>query len=247
MKTFLKETELCAAFISSLPKNWVAYPETYSDILLVRKEDGFQIGVEAKLKLNAKVITQIAEPVGYYYSTRSGPDCRAILVPEGVNYEFTQVCSFLGITVIRMSPDISRISSRYYPCLPVLHAGWPDTDWFEFAPTERVTLPEYIPDVVSGASSPVSLTFWKIGAIKLAITLEKQGYITRQDFKEHKISLSRWIAPGTGWLVRDDKGRWVRGKYLPDFKKQHPVNYAQIEADYNKWKIKEFVPRKIKK
>ena len=54
---FAKESDLCAAFLASLPEGWTAYPETAGfDILLGREVDGFQIGIQAKLRLNAKVI-----------------------------------------------------------------------------------------------------------------------------------------------------------------------------------------------
>ncbi|TIU81425.1 MAG: hypothetical protein E5W01_20510, partial [Mesorhizobium sp.] len=59
---FESEAALCAAFIARLPKDWTAYPETAGfDILLVRGADGAQIGVEAKMTLNAKVLMQAVE------------------------------------------------------------------------------------------------------------------------------------------------------------------------------------------
>ena len=100
---FATEAELCAAFIAALPKEWTAYPETGGfDILLSRNADGFQIGVEAKLRLNAKVICQAAEEVGYSYVDRPGPDCRAVLIPDGVSLDLAGLCPLIGITVIRM-------------------------------------------------------------------------------------------------------------------------------------------------
>lgn len=54
---FEKESDLCAAFVSTVPKNWVIYPETGGfDLVLVEEATGVQIGIEAKLALNAKVI-----------------------------------------------------------------------------------------------------------------------------------------------------------------------------------------------
>lgn len=100
----------------------------------------------------------------------------------------------------------------------------------------RHKLPEYVPDVPAGASAPLQLTAWKICAIKIAVTLEKQGYVTRQDFKHHGIDYRRWIAPEYRWLVAGD-GRYTRGDRFPDFKKQHPVVYKQIKADAKKWML----------
>jgi hypothetical protein len=84
---FTKEVDLCKAFIETLPKGWTNYNETGGyDILLVHDETGFQIGVEAKLRLNAKVICQAMSGLNSVYD-HSGPDCRAVLVPSGVNLQ----------------------------------------------------------------------------------------------------------------------------------------------------------------
>lgn len=237
---YTKETELCKKFIESVKDAWTCYPETGGfDILLARKEDGFQIGVEAKLVLNAKVITQVAERIGHYYADSPGPDCRAILVPERSGITLAGVCELLGITVIRMYEPHSglgfRSSSPFRPELPDGHY-WNDGHWYEFCPLWRLSLPDYIPDVEAGSSSPVALTPWKIGAIKLDITMKKRGFITRKDFKYFEISMSRWITPACCWLMKNGEGGWTAGPTLPDFEKQHPVNYKQIEKDYDKWK-----------
>jgi hypothetical protein len=240
---FPAESDLCAAFMASLPDGWTAYPETAGfDILLVRKDDGFQIGIEAKLKLNGKVICQIAERTEEWYICRSGPDCRAVLVPEDASGELGGVCGLLGLTVIRQAYTLEQAEKRkkstwssmngFHPELPRLsaHHSWNDR-WHEFAPHSRCKVPDYIPDVGAGHSGPVMLTHWKIAAIKIAVTLEKRGYVTRQDFKHHQISMSRWTQGG--WILRCVRG-WEKGK-LPDFKAQHPRNYVEIEADYDTW------------
>ncbi len=61
---FKTEAELCAAFIEYAQRGeaWTAYAETCGwDILLVRKADGFQIGIQAKLNYNMKVLSQCLE------------------------------------------------------------------------------------------------------------------------------------------------------------------------------------------
>lgn len=237
--SYKKEADLCKAFIDSLPEGWVAYPETGGfDILLSRKKDGFQIGVEAKLKLNAKVVVQAMEGNSPAYCTRPGPDCRAVLVPYTTGYDLGTVCDYIGLTVIRMyePEDIYGRSNKFYPHLPDEKLYWTDEPWHELLPMNRIKLPDYIPDVIAGDSSPITLTSWKIKAIKLSVTLEKRGFLTRQDFKHFQISISRWICPGVGWLQKDSRGVWVKGAYFPDFKAQHPVNYDQIAADYEDWK-----------
>jgi len=230
---FATEAELCAAFIAALPKEWTAYPETGGfDILLSRNSDGFQIGVEAKLRLNAKVICQAAEEVGYSYVDRAGPDCRAVLIPDGVSMDMAGICPLIGITVIRM-----RSENRYTPFSPDLPRS-KDTylwgGWYERCPAQHIELPDWVPDVSAGSSAPVALTDWKVRAIKIVITLEKRGFVTRKDFAFFGISMSRWTQER--WLKQDGRGGWVAGDHLPDFRAQHPVNFPQIEADYEKWK-----------
>lgn len=242
MTKFLKETDLCAAFLKRIPDTWTAYPETGGfDILLVRKEDGFQVGIEAKLKLNAKVICQAAERGGYFYTTSAGPDCRAVLVPEDASGEMAQVCRLLGITVLRQLHPDTAFNYRYNRsvCLPKIDDEYWSDDWHELAPEKRLYVPDYVPDVIAGDSAPLMLTYWKIAAIKIVVTLERRGYVTRQDFKHHKISMPRWTQGR--WIIKTDGLRWVAGENVPDFKKQHPVNYEQIAADYDIWKLPELV------
>ena len=82
--TFAREADLCSTFLALVPDSWLVYAETGGfDILLVRKEDGFQIGVQAKLRLNAKVVCQALETGRASAITNPNPDCRAVLVPKG--------------------------------------------------------------------------------------------------------------------------------------------------------------------
>ena len=83
-KPFPTEAALCAQFIELIDKRiWTPYAETQGwDILLVRRVDGFQIGIQAKLSLNIDVIAQAIESSGHWSATAAGPDCRAVLVPE---------------------------------------------------------------------------------------------------------------------------------------------------------------------
>ncbi len=238
---FASEADLCRTFISALPPGWTAYPEIEFDILLRRDVDGFQIGVEAKLRLNAKVICQAAEFVGHHYVAQAGPDCRAVLIPHGVSTELAGLCPRLGITVIKLEPehDIgwTRRPPRFTPDLPSPTNSHSERSWYELCPVERITLPDWVPDVAAGNSAPIALTDWKIRAIKIVVLLERNGFVTRKDFAAIAISMSRWTQEK--WLVQGAKHQWVAGPNLPDFKKQHPVNYPQIEADYLKWAPKE--------
>ncbi len=231
-QSFATEVDLCARFIAAVPETWTAYAETAGwDVLLVRKEDGFQIGIEAKLRLNLEVINQAIEQRCSFYSEVEGPDCRAVLVPHDSQGGFGAIAKYIGVTVIRCYPE-SRHYSAFTPPLP--GSKFADDDWHEWLPMRRHKLPEYVPDVPAGASAPVQLTPWKIAALKIAVIMEKRGYVTRSDFKHLKIDHRRWTAAESGWL-RPDNGVYVRGNHWPDFKGQHPNVYAQIIADAPKW------------
>lgn len=241
MSGFAKESDLCAAFIAALPKGWTAYAETGGfDILLACDADGFQIGVEAKLRLNAKVICQAAEGMSTWHVAGPQPDCRAVLVPAGCGMDLVGVCTLLGITVIRVvepggkDPKRRFSSDPFYPRLPGSNSECRE-QWFERAPAKRVKLPDYVPDTISGDSAPLKLTEWKIKAIKIVVLLARRGAVHRADFKAIGIDMSRWINPHARWLVKAPEGGWVAGPYLPDFRAQHPVNFAQIEDTFEKW------------
>lgn len=236
---FASEADMCAAFIAALPTGWTAYAETAGwDILLSRDADGFQIGVQAKLKFNASVMAQVLET--RYGANSAGPDCRAVLVPANeMGYE--TICDYIGITVVRLhrksiyrADDPAAWTIR--PDMPTLkHGGYYD-QWHEFLLMKRYKLPEYVPDVTAGARGPVQLTRWKINAIKVCILLARNGYLLRSDFKHIGMDHRRWIAKDFDWLTIDHERKvYVAGPALPDLRKQHPRNWLEIEADFEKW------------
>lgn len=243
---FSSEAMLCLTFIRHLPKGWTSYPETAGfDILLSRDEDGVQIGIEAKLTLNAKVISQIRE--GYWDVDKPNPDFRAVLIPYGAQGSLGAICRMLGITVIEQMDKATFEASRYWrkdsfrPQLPkVGDIYWgSQEEWYDWAPARRVELPDYVPDVGAGHSAPVKLTAWKIKALKIAALVEDQGYVTRADFKAIQIDHRRWLEPWVKWLQHgDERGKYVAGPRLGDFRAQHPRNYEEIKADIEKWRPK---------
>lgn len=234
---------MCAAFLELIDKRvWTPYAETGGwDILLVRRIDGFQIGIEAKLSLNLDVINQAIEQHSGWMATAEGPDCRAVLVPGGTA-KLGHICDYLALVVIVMQSPSVYSRPSFHPSLPAKPDEWRGSDdWPEWCPTKRHSLPEYVPDVAAGAPAPLQLTDWKIKAIKLAILLEKNGSVTRDDFKHLSLDHRRWIA--NGWLVvppRTLKGPsgYVAGG-MPDLKKQHPRVYGEIVAKFDTWKPKE--------
>jgi hypothetical protein len=174
------------------------------------------------------------------YWAAKGPDYRAVLVPsEGCQHHMGRIASLLGITLLRVW-DVNQGGEK-----PQWHCnvGLPDEEsdwslgydrWHSWLPEERCALPEYIPDVQGGKSAPLALTDWKIRAIKLLILLERFGAVTRRDMRLLGISASRWTSAHHGFLDRATSG-YVRCDRTPDLKARHPQNWAQIEADYDKW------------
>lgn len=232
-KLFATEADLCAAFIETVPDKWIAYPETAGwDILMVRKADGFQIGIQAKQKLNVEVINQALDEYGHWRATRPGPDCRALLVPSSSG--FARICQYLALVVI--VPTTQHFNSsrwRFDPGLPDAPPAPQYGDWPEWAPAKRHKLPAYVPDVAAGASAPNQLTDWKIKALKLAVLLAKNGTVQRSDFKHLQLDHRRWVEGE--WLAITPTG-YVAGRHYPNFEKLHRRVYAEIENDFQKWK-----------
>jgi hypothetical protein len=235
-KLYPTEAAMVACWLVQLSKShaskeWTVYPETAGwDVLLVH-QDGYQLGIEAKLALNAHVVAQSLEGTSRYY-TRSGPDYRAVMVPADKSQGYMgPICRALGVCIIAVRPPERHITRGMgLPC----EEAHRDSDWPCWLPAERCPLPEYIPDVEAGHPSPVALTYWKIKAIRLMIVLERRGFVTRADMRVLQISPSRWCDGWHGFLDRGAEG-YVRGDRTPNLRAQHPRNYAEIEADIATW------------
>ncbi len=258
-KLFAKETDLVAAFCDCLGRGrwshsaaigagWTQYHETAGWDLLLAHESGLQIGIEAKLSLNGKVLSQ-SLPAEY---TGSGPDYRAVLVPkDACQQHMAEIAGHLGITVIEVGQTciegkflgfdgdraIYDEPTYRWSCsidLPKQESFYSDQRWHPWLPEKRHALPDYVPDVMGGGSAPVALTPWKIKAIKLLILLERRGAVHRSDMKALQISPTRWTDRYYGYLDPAPCG-YVRNSRTPDLKAQHPKNWAEIEADYEAW------------
>ncbi len=235
---FTKESDLCAAFIAwAKPHGWTAYAETAGwDIVLVRP-NGIQIGVQAKLRFNLHVMSQALPR--YAHSAERGPDYRAILV--GADCGQNSICDQLGLALFcpyhRYNGEVQFSGNDEVIKHDVTRfRRYGQEAWFDWNPENRLELPEYIPDVAAGASAPLQLTPWKIGALRLTALLELRGWLTRQDFNEAGVNPTRWTVSynlGSAWLLKsgDQRGRWIRGPKLPHFEEQHPTVYPQIRKE----------------
>lgn len=259
--TFETEAALCQAFLRNLPPEWIAYPETAGwDILLVHRVGGWQVGIEAKLQLNAKVIAQAIDGL----RQADGPDFRAVLVGKVVAENAT-IAKALGLTVIRpQGLQQSRFAKAkpkahpwewfgphiptFRPDLPEAESlvrigewwgDWDRADWFDRFPTWRHKLPDYVPEVAAGVPSPMILSDWKIKAMRVCQWVERNGTITRAQFKALGIDPSRWMTGA--WLKPGAaRGEWVAGPRFPaeQFRREHPSIWEKIADDWATWSVK---------
>lgn len=250
-KLFAKETDLVGAFgawlagpdrlgMSKTPgAGWTAYHETGGwDLLLSNDETGIQVGIEAKLSLNAKVLAQ-ALPYGHWRDV--GPDYRAVLVPEdSCQHHMAQICRYVGLTIIAVGqreegwPTKLEWHSSIAGLPQESDRSYENDKWHPWLPEQRITLPDYVPDVCGGDSAPVALTPWKIKAIKLMILLRKRGAVTRADMRALDISPTRWTDRAHGYLAPGPNG-YVSCDTTPNLQAQHPRNWSEIEADFENW------------
>lgn len=221
---YTTEAALCKDFIAwAAGEGWTAYPETRGyDIVLVDSA-GRQFGIQAKLQANVKVLAQICgADMTWIRGPIEGPDFVGVLIPAR-SREMREVCDALGATCFCPNEDYTGKKS-FAPGF-----DYATRDELVRPYESRLTLPNYVPDVVAGSPSPLQLTDWKIKALRIVAILELRGWVTRDDFKSLNLSFQRW--PVSGWIKFDSTvKRYHRGEKL-DFDKQHPAVYAQIKAE----------------
>lgn len=224
MPAFDTEAAMCAVFCDWVKRQgWTPYAEWGGfDVLLVHP-DGTQIGVQAKLRFNLKVLDQIL-PEDYEAVRDCGPDFRAVLVPSYAGVS-EKLLSALGIKVI-----VHRGYGLRVDFSPRIDRFTPYERWHFWNPLRRVELPPYVPDVVAGASGPVQLTEWKIAALRVVALLDLRGYVTRADFRCYGIDPRRWLSFDHWLLPGSSPGQFVKGPGLR-IAEQHPVVFGQIRAE----------------
>jgi hypothetical protein len=235
-----KECELCDLFIRDFNKvpGWTCYPETAGfDVLLVH-QDGRQIGVEAKLSLNAKVANQILPSFNDDLYGRPGPDHRMVIVSKitDASEGIEKILNRLGVAVLTPRQRWGREGYEYYfrvdtfadetRCLERL---------FDWSPSERCYVPPVVSDLPAGVPSPIRLTPWKEAAVKLVALMRMQGFITVKQIAQHGMGVPKWtqrIGSSPAWLAKGAlRGQWVETEHMPPFDRQHPELYSlAVEA-----------------
>lgn len=243
---YATEADLVAEFLRRLTlmdrnQKWTAYPESSGWDLLLVHDAGFQLGIEAKLTLNPKVVDQALIGAFTQRPAWDGPDYRAVLVPsEGRQLHMSNICKAIGLGVITVKPEVD--GSFHWLDLPTNseYCAWPN-----WGPVVRCPVPDYVPKVAAGVQSPTLLSDWKVRAIKLLIILDRKGWIDRNDLKALGLSPTRWTCAYNGFLGRvpGKPARYVRSNQTPDYRAQMPENFAEIEADAENWAALHFKER----
>jgi hypothetical protein len=239
------EADLCDHFMrefNALP-GWTCYPETGGFDIVVAHESGRQIGVQAKLQLNAKVAEQIMPSDGWHRYNKGGPDHRLVIVRSitDANAGIARMLEMLGVavwsarfweryTAMRSTWDIEfQIKNHLWGDIQVEEPA--DVKWghtyvgmFDWNPSERVELPEVVPTVPAGVPAPVQMTPWKQAAMRVLARLRVDGYITAKEIAMEGCSPSTWTQR---WLTQGPaRGTWIETDAMPAFDKQHPELYA---------------------
>ena len=225
-KPFAAEADLCAAFIEWAGRfdgvrcfaEWAGW-----DILVVYP-DGHQLGIQAKLRLNAEVIGQAAPDAwGWAFDhDHQGPDFRAVLVPHG--NPLSGIAARLGLVVFESH-------ERGYPTTRIEFSpsldGCPrmGDPWLDWNPARRHELPPVATDAIAGSPCPITLTPWKLAAIDVLAELAVKGTITTKRMRGLGVNPSRWLS-GFWLMPAETRGLWVRGDRCPKFDEQHPTAYA---------------------
>lgn len=240
-----KEADLCALFIQEFNKlpEWTCYPEAAGFDILVVHTDGRQIGVEAKLSLNAKVADQI---LPHHYDANSetpGPDYRMVIVSKitAASAGIVKMLERQGVTVLL--PRSTQTFEGHNYTFDLKHkllevsgrAPFYDRYMFDWNPPVRCQVPVMVTSLPAGVPAPVRLTPWKESALKVIAQLRSQGFITAKQIAAHGVGITAWTQPATSkkpaWLAKGAvRGTWVETIHLPAFDKQHPEVYALAVA-----------------
>lgn len=231
------EADLCNLFMGAMAKvpGWTCHPEAAGFDILVVHEDGRQIGVEAKLALNAKVADQILPEHWEDYYGKPGPDHRLVIVSKVTDASkgIIKMLEMLGVTVLL--PNCMSGEKRGFDLRNGLflyeqsHFVTSRPRMFDWSPAERCQVPMVVTTLPAGVPAPVQLTPWKEAALRVIALMRAQGFITAKQIASFGISTSAWTQHTRkhAWLVKGTvRGTWLETEHMPAFDKQHPDAYA---------------------
>lgn len=212
---FSKESDLCQAFLDSLPDGWKKYPEQ-GDWDFIIQRGSTQIGVQAKLVADSKVLTQALPscPV----EPEVGPHYRAVLIGRWSGRtvkaalrsrsDFCALARHLRLLVLR-SPDLWRNAkvrplgwgrfNRWLPADRMINytqmlkrPPWEKLNWrhYRWHPSSPLWVPPFEPDLPSGVPSPSHVSAWQLAALELHRECEKKGWVCLDDAKKIVASMT---------------------------------------------------------
>lgn len=222
------EAALCAFFAErARAGGWQVHPECAGfDLLCVAGENvvggfhvGDQIGVEAKLRPNLTVLSQLLD---HKRARGPRPNYFLALVPSAP-LEFRELAKELLFSVLT-GVELQRRAADAVP----FERG----RFVKHLSTELCWVPECeVEGMCGGKSAPQKLTEWKLKAVKLCIHGLEQGYLTSADFLAHGVSIARWVK--LGWIapldfaVNERKRRVRRYMLVPEKKPPH-LQYPEV-------------------
>lgn len=239
-----KESQLCDLFMhefGALP-GWTCYPEAGGFDVLAVHDDGRQIGVEAKLSLNAKAAEQILPGERDDYNDKPAPDYRLVIVSKitAASAGIVRMLNMLGVAVLVPQQTRARTGNTFtFNFHNVLEATGHDTSYgraylHDWNPVTRCHVPALLQALPAGVPSPVRMTPWKEKALQIVALMRKQGFITVQQIAAHGHGTTAWTQPSgmkRAWLAKGSaRGQWVETEFMPAFDKQHPDLYAYCVA-----------------
>lgn len=154
-RAYATEGALCDAFQAEAEsRGWDVYAETHDwDLLMVRRKDGFQVGVEAKLRASLELVEQVLRRVRGCRNRGVGPSSVAVLLPRHNSHVFYVMEEARCYVTVTSPRDISCLDRD---------------DWMRTLPTVRpYELPDFKPAFGGGRPSPLRLSKWRIAALRL--------------------------------------------------------------------------------
>ncbi len=241
------ESSLCLHFFhEALLRGWRCipeYPRSRFDILLIAEEwvstegasPGTQIGVQAKMGLNASLMKQLEKPVRYEMRWNN-PDYIVGLVPQvRPNSSSKKKLASLDMwgvglfTAYDVFAGNEHEDTKYSVNLNnMLKAG----TRHRFAGRVPPPPPDY-PFTLPGSVGGQHWSPWKEKAINIVVKLtHRGGLFTLQDIKDGGIDPKRWIQKGWITLTGEKRGRSYLYKLNPQSKMdrvdlQHPWEFKR--------------------
>lgn len=199
-----KEAELVDAFLVCVrAAGFKVFPECNDfDVLLVATDDclgfkaGDQIGVEAKMVPNEKVLHQALPRLN-----GAGPHYYVVLVPQ-CSYMFREIATRIGITVVtREMIEATRVGRNIFNRILARR----------HEPKQLCWVPDCeVPERRGGLFGPKKITKWQMSAVKLCMFGVTRGYLMREDFTEAGIDIQLFIK--RGWILPFDKVKGSKGR-----------------------------------